>query len=388
MTQVKDQYPWRLSLFIIAYYVTNSCYQGFIAKYYQDIGISPTQFTVLMAATPLVSIFMQPTWGMFGDRARSRNQILRVMTGIAAVFIVLYRLSDSFWWLLPISCLFAACYTSIQPMGDSIVLESLLGRNLPFGPIRLTGCLSFAVMSVVFGMIMQGRLEFTVYLTFLMLAVVFLATYSLPETRGHQSVGRKMNLTALLKQRELMGLFALVTMLQLTMGYFYSFYPIYFTALPGGTVDLLGWCFFIAAVFEVPFLLKADALFEKLGVGRLMVLSAVACTARWALLAATSNIFAAMAGQVLHGFGFIVITVSMAKYINHTVPGELKASGQMLLAVVGFGIARVFGILGGGLLAEAMGGINQGFWVMAGVSGLALCIFAPIYMRKPALNGR
>jgi len=385
---MKKKYPWRLSLFIIAYYVTNACYQGFIPKYYEQMGISKQQLPILMAGTPLVAIFFQPAWGIIGDRAKTRNRVLYLMTACSAALILLYRVSDSFWWLLPISCLFAACYTSIQPIGDSIVLESLLAQEQPFGPTRLTGCLSFAVMSVVFGIVLEARLQWTVYLTFGMLIVTFLSVRSLPETQGHQSSGRKMNLFALLKQRELMGLLALLTLLQLTMGYFYSFFPVHFTELPGGTNALLGWCFFISAVSEVPFLIKSDALFDKLGAGRLMLLSALVCTARWVLLASTNSIVAAMAGQMLHGWGFIVITVSMAKYINLTVPNELKASGQMLLAVVGFGIARVFGVLGGGLLAEAMGGVRQGFWLMSAISGVTLCAFAPIYLRRPALNGR
>ena len=75
------------------------------------------------------------------------------------------------------------------------------------------------------------------------------------------------------------------------------------------------------------------------------------------------------------------------KYISLTVPTELQASGQMLLAVVSFGIARVVGNLGGGLLADAMGRQNV-FFITAGICLLTLCIFAPYYLRRKPLNGR
>ena len=78
------------------------------------------------------------------------------------------------------------------------------------------------------------------------------------------------------------------------------------------------------------------------------------------------------------------MTVSMSKYINDTIPDELKASGQMLIAVVGFGMARVFGILGGGLLSDALGGTRPGFAVMACVAALAFVLFAPRYFRRTA----
>ena len=93
-----------------------------------------------------------------------------------------------------------------------------------------------------------------------------------------------------------------------------------------------------------------------------------------------------MISQVLHGGGFIVITVSMAKYISLTVPAELRSSGQMLLAVTGFGIARVAGNFLGGLAAMRVGE-GAVFWFCAALTLLALIGFAPYYLKKPPLNG-
>ena len=177
-------------------------------------------------------------------------------------------------------------------------------------------------------------------------------------------------------------------LLQLTMGYFYSFFSIYFTAMPGGSSRLLGLCYFMSAMSEIPFLLNADRLFEKLGAGKLLSVSAIALTLRWIILGTCHNVYAVMASQLLHGWGFIVMTVSMAKYVSATIPDELKASGQMLISVVGFGIARVFGILGGGLVADAMGSVQKGFLLMAIVAGVGLIAFVPRYLAMKPLNGK
>ena len=82
------------------------------------------------------------------------------------------------------------------------------------------------------------------------------------------------------------------------------------------------------------------------------------------------------------------MSVSMAKHVNATVPAELKSSGQLLLAVVGFGLARVFGILGGGLVADAMGSVQKGFLLMAIVAGVGLIVFVPRYLAMKPLNGK
>ncbi len=383
-----SDFPWRFGLFLATYYLANAVYQGYAAKYFEAVGMSHTQLTILLAMAPIVSVVMQPVWGTLGDRSRSRNKVLAMLIVVAAIVVLAYRISSAFWWLMISSILFSAFYTSIQPMGDSIILEALQPKNQPFGPLRLMGCLTFAVGNLFIGYAIDGRANLIVYLTTAVLLINLLSVRALPPTPGHQSTGEKMNMAGILKLPHMAGLIIMLMLLQLTMGYFYSFYSPYFTSLPGGTTTILGLCYFMSAISEVPFLLNADKLFEKLGVGKLMSISAAALTLRWILLASFPNVYVAAGSQILHGWGFIVMTVSMSKYMSATVPNELKASGQMLLAVVGFGVARVFGILGGGLLSEAIGGVQNGFIVMACISGTALIAFAPRYLRMKPLNGK
>ena len=381
---MKKNYPWRYAAFMITYYTVNAVYQGYISKYFQMRGATTAQLSVLLAAAPMISIVSQPFWGMRGDRAKSRNRVLRLMILLGVGLILMLPLSRAFGWMLLFNALFAAQYTSIQPMGDSIILESLLARgNQPFGPLRLCGSLSFAVVNLVFGLLVGERFEWVIYLTAALLVGVFLSTYLLPPTPGHQAeTGRRMSLADLFRVPGMPPLLALFMMLQLCMGYFYSFFSIHFTSLPGGSMTLLGLAYFISATSELPFLLNADRLFDRLGAGRLMCLSALTMLTRWVLLAACPNVAVVLCSQVLHGGGFIVMSVSMAKHVNATVPAELKSSGQLLLAVVGFGLARVFGILGGGLLSSVLGGTRHAFLIMAGVCALALILFAPRYFRR------
>ncbi len=387
-TNRSSAFPWKYGLFLASYYLANAVYQGYASKYFESVGMNHTQLTVLLTAAPAISIITQPLWGTIGDRAKLRNNVLRLMIAFSAILVLTYRISSSFWWLLISSTLFSAFYTSVQPMGDSIILESLQHNNQPFGPLRLMGCVTFAVGNLFIGFTIEGRMNLVIYLTAAVLLITLLCTRTLAPTPGHQSAnGKKMNAMGILRLPHMSTLIAMLMLMQLTMGYFYSFYSPYFTSLEGGSTTLLGWCYFLSAMSEVPFLLNADRLVEKLGVGKLLSICAAALTLRWTLLASFPNIYVAAGSQVLHGWGFIVMTVSMSKYMSATVPDELKASGQMLLALVGFGIARVFGILGGGLLSQQLGGTQQGFAVMAAVSGLALILFAPKFFKMKPLNG-
>lgn len=374
----------RYALFLMAYYMTNAVFQGYTSLYYTAIGFTTAQIGAIFAAIALVSMFTQPMWGVCGDRVRSRNRLLRILTVGASASALTFLLTKSFLPSILLACVFSCFYTSIQPMGDSVILAALEKQHQPFGPLRLAGGMMYAVMSLVFGTLLNvpGREVWAVYLTSILCLTMFPATYALPETPGYQSAsGKRMSFGELFKNKELMRLMLFMLPMQMTMGYFYTFFSPLFLSFEGANGTLLGWCYFIAAVGEIPYLLLSDKLFDKLGAGKLMCISACVLTLRWIILAVTDNVTVTLLSQLLHGWGFIVMTVSMAKHISRAVPAELQSSGQMLLAVVSYGLARAAGNLLGGLLAGAFGRQNV-FYLTAALCLTTLIVFAPVFLKR------
>ena len=371
----KQRFPFHLMIFMIAYYLTNCMYQSYMSLYYTAIDFSSARIGLINAAVALVSMAAQPLWGTVGDRTKNRGLLIALLAVASAASVWAFGRFRAFGPLIALACLFSCTYTSLQPMGDSILLNHLNARDLPFGPFRLAGGLSFAVGGIAFGQLLapEGRtLLIPAYTAVLCLATA-LSTLALPRTAGGQSKGRKMRFSELFKHKTLMRLLLFMAPVQITMGYFYTFFSPHFMSLQGATSAGLGLCYFISAASEVPFLLMSDKLFDRFGAGRLMCVSAVTLALRWLMLGLGGNVYVAMASQLLHGWGFIVMTVCMAKYISRDVPQELQASGQMLLAIVSFGIARAFGNLAGGLLAGWMGRGNV-FFACSAVCLLTLLV--------------
>ena len=388
MKKILKDVSVKSAVFLMAYYITNSVFQSFMSLYYKDQGLNDTRIGLINAMIAMVSVFSMQFWGKMGDRAKSRNRLLAFMCVSAGAVMLLVKAVGVFWMLLVMITLFASFYTSLQPMGDSIVLESLDRAKRPFGPVRMAGGLSFAVVAMLFGNVLDliGDTDAVVYTVSILCFLMALAALYLPPVAGAQKKGDRKNMLVLFKNRDLFILFCFMVPLQITLGYFYAFFSPHFMSLPNATSGLLGWCYFISATSEVPFLLNADRLFKKYGAGRLMCVSALTLSLRWILVGTATNVYVAMASQLLHFWGFIVITVTTSKYVQATVPEELKASGQLLLSVFGFGVARVIGYFGGGLLSDRMGR-NTVFLICAGVCILCLVIFTPYYMKKAPLNG-
>ena len=208
--------------------------------------------------------------------------------------------------------------------------------------------------------------------TSLLLVAAAGAAQLLPDSPGRQRA--RVPFARLLQNKELLVLILFLLPVQSTMGYFYTFYAPHFKALPGGTDALLGLSYLISAASEVPYLLLCDRIYRRFGAKKPMCVAAGVMALRWLLLGSAQSAVAALLTQLLHGGGFIVLSVSMAKYIADRVAPELRTSGQMLLNMVSFGAARVIGNLGGGLLAEHIGR-DAAFLLGAGVCAAALVAF-------------
>lgn len=374
------KYPFKIAAAMSAYYSVTAIYQNYISKYFGAKGLSDGEIGVLMAAPPLISLIAQPIWGTLGDRSRSKNALFRFMYICSAALLLSYLVSSSFRFLLVMVLAFSFFFTALQPMNDTIVLEALNGA--PFGPVRMAGTLAFAMISPLAGALIGANWDLSIWLACAMLIMAALVTFMVPDVAGHQSESgrRHMRFSELFKQRELMLLLGFVTPLQITMGYFYTYFGLHFTDLEGANSTLLGLCYTISALAEVPFLLMSGRLYRRFGAGKLLLSAGMAVTARWLLLGTLTNVYAVMATQLFHGWGFIVMTVTMAYYVNDHVPDELKASGQMLLGVVGFGIARAIGNLGGAWCIGLMGRQST-FYVSAAISGIAVLCYMYKYMR-------
>ncbi|MCR4620973.1 MAG: MFS transporter [Clostridiales bacterium] len=375
------------ALFLMAYYAANAVFQSFMSLYLTDRGLNGSKIGTINAVIAFVSVPTMYLWGRAGDRVASRNRLLACMCVISCGIILLLPLQGGFAYALIVLGMFGCVYTSLQPMGDSIVLTNLDSENLPFGGVRLAGGLTFAVVAALFGYVcdLLGNVS-VVYGTAVLCFAAALAALNMPKVSSKGQAASAQGAARLLKNPQIIRLFTLMVLLQITFGYFYAFFSPLLRDDLGAGENLVGWCFFISACCEAPFLIFSDRLIKKLGAGRLMCMAAAVMSVRWFIVAMANSPYVAMASQVLHGFGFIVITVSAAKYLQKVAGDGEKATAQLLLGVFGFGLARGIGYLAGGALSDLIGRQSV-FFICSAICVACLAVFAPYYFRHKPLNG-
>lgn len=346
------------ALFPASYYAANAIYQGYISLYYVSLGLSGGQLGFIGAISALAALIFQPLWGAAADRSQNRRRMLSLLALAAALSFPLKLLGSGFFWQALSAAVFSAFFCALLPLGDALLLQ-----EGGFGAYRLAGGISFALSGGLYGLL-GGEL-------WLVPALLGLAAAFALKLPGGGEPRRHASPLTLLKDRRLLFLLICTLPLQMTMAYFHSYYAPHFQAL-GGSRAYLGLGHLICAAAEAPYLLLSGRIYRRWGAEKPMAIASALLAARYLLLGLTRSPVIALLSQILHGGGFIVISVSMALWISDHVPEGLRASGQSLLNMTAFGLARILGNALGGVAAQALG-MGAGFLASAALSLAAGC---------------
>lgn len=355
--QQKDAFPTRLFLVYIFFYSGQAIYNTYLNLYLASVGLTTSQIGLIVSVSTAFILVAQMLWGMASDRAKTKNSILVILYLCSAAVGFLFYLGSQFWFLLALVTLFSVFFNPIMPLQDNIMLETLETSRWDYGQVRMGGTLGYCVTVLIIGFVLQDNYRnifWMVSLAMLICCGVFLGT---PKVRGWKGEAHRTPVSALLKNTTLLGIIAFNLVFSTGLNFYYSFYPIYFTAI-GGNSSLIGVMMFACAVAEIPVLLIINRLVRRLGIAGVLILAALATALRWFLLYALRNPYAIIAANLLHGIGFTSFSYCIITYINNTVPKDLRATSQTMNVVVSSVVSRiVFGYLGG-LATERVGAGN------------------------------
>jgi PPP family 3-phenylpropionic acid transporter len=327
---------------------------SFWPVYFNSFGYSNAQIGVLSAVGPFAALFGLIFWGTRADRARHRNNIMLLICAILAVFSQLYRLNGSFFYTFAISVVFMFCFYSLNPIGDSMMLEYAQTGAADYGKARMWGSVGLAAVPLIPGIVIARWGISSVFTSFLILTViVIVVALLLPKMAGGQRAGKKkLNLLALRSDKELVGLVCFLFPLHMTLGFYYSFFPIHMEDL--GAANLIGLnnlAQFGVEFFMMFFLVR---LVKRFGFARLYTLAFVLTAARMLFIGFISSPALLIGANLMCGVGYGLCMAQFSLFVLRT-PKELHTSAQMLNTIVAHSLSRFLGSLIGGALADVIG---------------------------------
>lgn len=325
----------------------------------EELGFSPQQVGAALAMVPLAGLIFQPLWGWFADRSGLRRRLLALLTAAAAFSFLLVGIAESFVAVALTLILFSAFHTSVLPMGTAVSLAAVGVRR--FGWVRACGTLGYLVCVVSLPWVMgwvesrggEGYDALFPAVTGLSLAAA-VAIWAMPSAPQLELRSRRGDALPLLAHRPVARLLGLVFVAHaLVQGPIFLF-PLYVSSRGGDESNIAQlWVFML--LLEIPLIAASGPTLRRLGARGLLTLGLLAEAVRWGVCASTENLAWVAAAQLLHGVAVAGLLVGAPLYLEEAVPGRLRATGQALVSMAGFGAGAVVSNLLGGWLMERYG---------------------------------
>lgn len=362
-------------------YMASATYTPYLSLYYREQGITSMEIGVLMAVGPVVSICIQPLWGVFSDFTGKRKMTLGiVILGTAAVLLG-YRLGGGFGFFLMLAILLSSFSTSIIPLSDALTLEYANRHSIHYSRIRIGGTVGYSLVVLAVGGILKEDPSMAFVFGAVGYVLLFLFALKIPVEGA--SVRRKAKPGKEEKPKtkgrifyDNSWIFVLICsfVIQVGMSFNSNFMGVYIGEM-GYDQQLIGVANFVSAASEIPILIGAGWIMKRFSAMQILLFSCLMMGVRMVLLTGESVGFV-VASQLLQSVTYMTTYYSCVLFISKNTYPDKRSQGQSLLAMVQSGFASVVGSMLGGAVMERFGS-RVSYWLMAGfVVGMTLAVLA------------
>lgn len=370
---------------------------GTIAVYrtlfFRRVGLGESQIGVLIAIQPLVMIVAGPLWSLLADWLGIRSRLLTLLTAFTILPQVAMIWFDTFPQLVVLNVLYALFWSPIQPLMDCTALEVLGDDRDKYSTIRAFGSLGYAPVSLVTGILIQGR---DIRWTFLGFAALMgIGSLATMRVRSQSSALRSRlgpGVRTLLRDRNwiifMLAFFIAMTAQAITFGYG----TLYLDTLGAGET-VIGFSSAIGSIGQTLLMLGVLSwLLRKWGSERLLLLSLLLYAVRFAIWVFVPHPWVVAVSQVLLGLTYGSALVASVEYAARSAPPGLEATSQAIVTGLINGLGRSLGSVAGGSMYEQLGPrstfVASGIMVLLAAGAFALLRRHGRGLTQEAINGK
>ena len=334
----------KYSLIHGSYWMAFGATYNFVTVYLLAKNYSSSAVGIIMAITNILSAILQPLVASYADQ--EKNYTLK------SLMMIFLSLSTSFSMLL----YFTKTRESINALVYFLLLLSMLtvhpllnglgmkyiekGYGINFGFSRSMGSLTYAVMSVVLGSLVDKNgpelLPLYYFLLFFITTaatVLFLRSFPYPsddptEEPKSQSIKQSLSLIEFSKMYSGFSLYLVGVIFIFICFNIINIYMIRIIEAVGGSEKNMGTAFAIAAIVELPFMLTFSRLLRKFKVETLLMVSAWAFTAKVLLTFFAESLLVIYIAQGFQMFSYALFIPGSIYYVTTALHKSHMLKGQ------------------------------------------------------------
>ncbi len=376
-----DRFVLKLGLFYAAYFLFGGIQLPFFPLWLEARGLDAATIGIVIAVPMLARIVAVPFITRAADRHRAIKATLTICSAVGALAMTLVGLVDGVLAILLVFTVAAVAVAPIIALSDAYALSGLGERGRAYGPVRLWGSVAFIAANVGAGYLL-GAIS-AVHLIWLIVGALFatvIAAIALDPLRVPVAAGPRASAAGLWRNPAFLAVAAAASLTQGSHALYYGFSTMEWhgAGLDGVTIGALWGLGVVAEVVLFAYSARLPAALSPLV---LLGIGAAGAVLRWSAMAFDPPTALLPVLQILHACSFGAAHLGAMGFLARTVPKDLAATAQGLVATAsGIVMAAATGL--SGLIYAASGSLAYLTMAAMALAGLACAIAAQRYARQ------
>ncbi len=341
-----------------SYFAHIGFFNPYLPLWLQHLGFPIFVISLLAAVQSGTRIFAPYVWGMLSDRTGERVRLLRWSAFVALASSLGLWWADSPLWVGVVLLVLFTHTSSMMALTEAAMAHLVAGDWGRYGRIRLWGSIGFMATVFIAGAWFEhfGMGHFPGW-TLLTLAAVLGGTLWLPDSREKRTDAHDAGspVGPVLRQAPVRWFFATLFFHVTAHFSIYAYFSLYLDSKGYGKATI-GALWAVSVVVEIAWFFLQGRLMRLARMSRWLMVCSLATVLRMALVGVAADwILALVLAQMLHALTFAAHHTACIAVVTHHFPGRLRARGQALFTVIGYGLGGMLGVLVGGALITSLG---------------------------------
>lgn len=336
------------------YFGVLGMYLPFFNLYCYHLGFSGLNIGILSAVRSVAMVIFPLIWSVLADRLSARRPIYILCSFCSALIWMQYLFTVEFDTMLAITILYGMFYAPIISFLEAFTMDILGMEKRSYGHLRVWGSISFIVVVLVLGKIIDlYSVEIIVVLILAGSFMFALMSTQIPAVQLLKKKRLSKGAKSLLDGRVLVFLSCAFLML-VSHGAYYGFFSIHLENLGYGST-FIGLAWALASAAEILVMIRSDQIFRRFSLESVLIFSFLVAALRWLILFGAQSAAVILVSQVLHAITYGTFHIASILYIDRLTPHKAKTLGQAVNNAVSYGLGLMVGFFFNGYLYEISG---------------------------------
>ena len=336
------------------YFAVLGIFLPYFNLYCDHLGFSGLQIGLLSALRSMTLVLFPLIWGALADRFHIRKPIYILCNFVSTSIWVFFLVTVDFWPMLLITAFYGMFYAPIISFLEAVTMDVLGAEKKSYGRIRAWGSISFIIMVLVIGKIID-LYAVDIILVFVLAGSLMLAVISfhIPAIEPPPKKILAPGAGSLFEKRVIVFLLCAVLML-VSHGAYYGFFSIHLKNL-GYHSTFIGLSWALASTAEILAMVKSDQIFNRYSLEDVLFFSFLVATVRWLVLYFSTSAAIILLSQILHSVTYGTFHMASILYIDRLAPDNAKTLGQAVNNGLTYGFGLMMGFFINGYIYEITG---------------------------------